>query len=227
MLISRRLIICIAALFVFALSPYSVIVLQAKQPAEKAAAETLKLAEQGDREAQFRMNIMYAKGYGVPKNLSESAKWLRMSAEGGLAIAQHVLGDNYVAGINGFPQSYKEAFKWLQLAAVQNDPDAQTSLGWLYMYGRGVEQDFVTAAKWLQLAADQNVGPAQSSLGVLYAVGKGVERDIVKAYTLFKLAGPYVIGAKESIRVISESMTAEQIKAGERLAEHWKSTHSW
>ena len=52
----------------------------------------LGFAEQGDADAQFYLAQMYKNGQGVPQDYVEAVKWLRRSAEQGLAIAQLFLG---------------------------------------------------------------------------------------------------------------------------------------
>src|SRR2546422_8549922 len=56
---------------------------------QPAANETLEdrvrrirnLAERGDPMAEFGLALLYVKGFGVPKNSSEAAKWCRKAAE--------------------------------------------------------------------------------------------------------------------------------------------------
>ena len=48
-------------------------------------------------------------------------------------------------------------------------PHAQSNLGCLYAYGRGVAQDYAEAARWCRKAADQGYTNAQNSLGILFA----------------------------------------------------------
>jgi TPR repeat protein len=50
-------------------------------------------------------------------------------------------------------QDYATARQWFEKAAAKGDEEAQTYLGWLYEYGKGVPQDFVQAHKWYNLAA--------------------------------------------------------------------------
>src|SRR5208337_4622615 len=45
----------------------------------------LKLAEQGDAQAQYSLAVMYGKGQGVERDPPEAVKWLTKAAEQGLA----------------------------------------------------------------------------------------------------------------------------------------------
>ena len=56
-----------------------------KEPESKALRET---AEQGDAAAQYDLGSMYFYGEEIPKDNAEAVKWLRKSAEQGLAGAR-------------------------------------------------------------------------------------------------------------------------------------------
>ena len=76
------------------------------------------LAEQGNRDAQHNLGVMYGKGQGVPQDYAKAMAWYRKAAEQGLADAQHNLGVLYDKG-NGVPQDYVMAHKWWNLAAAK------------------------------------------------------------------------------------------------------------
>jgi hypothetical protein len=50
----------------------------------------------------------------IPKDLALAAKWYRVAADQGIAIAQNHLGTLYENG-EGVPQDYVEAYFWLSL----------------------------------------------------------------------------------------------------------------
>ncbi len=66
---------------------------------------------------------MYARGQGMPQDYQEAAKWCRLAADQGYAVAQYDLGMMYVAG-NGVPQNYILAHMWLNLTAAQGTEKA-------------------------------------------------------------------------------------------------------
>ena len=70
-----------------------------------------------------------------------------------------------------------EEVKKLRRAAEQGDASAQTSLGWLYMYGQGVPQNDKEALKWFRLAAAQGYANGQYNVGLLYMMGRGVPQN--------------------------------------------------
>jgi TPR repeat protein len=109
------------------------------------------LAQAGDREAQYRLGVLYAEGKGVAPNDAEAALWFERAAEQGEAMAQYNLGASYAEGA-GVRQDMTAAAKWFRRAADQGIPLAQLNLGLLYASGSGVPQDNVEALKWIDLA---------------------------------------------------------------------------
>src|SRR6476620_2657175 len=79
-------------------------------------------------------------------------------------------------------QDYVRAERLLRPLAEAGNARAQTYLGFMYEYGRGVPQSYVEAAALYCLAADQNNAYAQYLLGLLHDKGFGVPRDYVEAY---------------------------------------------
>jgi TPR repeat protein len=89
------------------------------------AAEWWRMAaEQGHREAQFRIGAMYHEGKGVPEDYQQAVAWLREAAEHGHAGAQAGLGAMYVLG-QGVPEDPVLAYMWLKLAADQGHEEAR------------------------------------------------------------------------------------------------------
>src|SRR5271156_6027703 len=79
----------------------------------------------------------------------------RQQAERGDALAQYVVGLNYLLGDQAVSQDYAEAAKWLGKAANQGLSRAQYMLGGMYADGLGVPQDVVRAHMWFILSAAQ------------------------------------------------------------------------
>ena len=75
--------------------------------------ETKKLADGGDKTAQYNLGWIYANGRGVTQDYKEAVTWYRKAAQQGEAMAQANLGVMYMNG-TGVTQDYKEAFKWLK-----------------------------------------------------------------------------------------------------------------
>jgi TPR repeat protein len=117
----------------------------------KAVQVWRPLAQAGDREAQYRLGVMYAEGKGVAENDAEAALWFERAAEQGEAMAQYNLGASYAEG-TGVRKDMAAAAKWFRRAADQGIPLAQLNLGLMYAGGNGLPQDNVEALKWIDLA---------------------------------------------------------------------------
>jgi len=184
------------------------------------------LADQGDAIAQFNLGLTYDKGWGVPQNDAEAAKWYRLAADQGDADAQINLGGMYHNG-RGVPQNDAEAVKWFRLAADQGDARAQFNLGFSYDNGRGVPQNHAEALKWFRLAADQGNANAQNDLAVMYTKGEGVPQDFVRAHMWFNLsAARGEQRAAKNRDSIAKRMTPAQIVEAQTLAREWQPKRS-
>jgi GAF domain-containing protein len=80
----------------------------------------LKLANEGDPNAQFVLGARYATGEDVKQDYSESVRWFTLAAEQGHVIAQATLGAYYFAG-RGIPQDLSQAYFWSIIAAAGGD----------------------------------------------------------------------------------------------------------
>lgn len=85
-----------------------------------AFSELLPLANQGHSAAQYNVGYMHLKGFGVPQDYAEAAKWFRKSAGKTYARAQNELGHLFRKGL-GVPRDNAEAAEWYRKAAEQGD----------------------------------------------------------------------------------------------------------
>ena len=138
--------------------------------------ELVKLAEEGNAEAQNKLGYCYDVGQGVEQSASEAVKWYQKAAEQDNADAQANLGSCYHEG-KGVPQSDAEAFKWFEKSAKQGNAVGQNNLGLCYDNGIGVEQSYKEAVKWYKKAAEQGLARSQYLLGSCYLKGEGVEQS--------------------------------------------------
>jgi TPR repeat protein len=65
----------------------------------------------------------YANGQGVAQNYEEAAKWSRLAADQGLAIAQYYLGVAYGNG-QGVSQDFVQSYMWFEVSAAHGYSDA-------------------------------------------------------------------------------------------------------
>ena len=105
---------------------------------------------------------MYARGYGVPKDLEVARHWWSFAAAQNDPGAQYNLGVVYATG-EGVPRDYKQAAHWLDRAARRGHVQAQQNLGVLYREGKGVERDPQLGYFWTKVAALQGDEVAQAS----------------------------------------------------------------
>ena len=88
--------------------------------AEERAHERQRLAEAGDREAQYQLGILYSGGSDyVEKDLAQAVKWFQKSADQGYADAQFALGLMHEAGIGGISKDIDKAKDLYHKAADQ------------------------------------------------------------------------------------------------------------
>ncbi len=154
---------------------------------EKALPIYLRLAEQGNTEAEFHLGLLYANGQGVPKDDKQAADWFTKAANQGMMEAQTKLGFMYAIG-RGVPQNYTTAIYWCYKAAEQGDVIAQYNLGLMYAKGQGVVKDNNLAFSWYTKAAMQGDAHAQYNLGAMYANGEGVAKDTKQAAVWYRKA---------------------------------------
>ena len=100
---------------------------------------------------------------------------------------------------------------------------ARIDLGAAYYGGQGVAKDYAEAVKWYRKAAEQNAAGAQYNLGVCYDKGDGVAKDYVEAYKWWLLAAGQGAGdARNSVTLLEDKMTREQIAEGQKLARNFR-----
>ena len=128
-------------------------------------AETRRLAETGDVEAQLELARMLQLGVGTPQDTAQSMAWIRKSAEGGYAPAQAALGLAYTVG-SKVPIDRVQGEYWLRKGVGQGDALAQTILALEFIDGRSSAEEQALAIKWLKAAAnEQHFVPAYNALG--------------------------------------------------------------
>ena len=96
--------------------------------------------------------------HGPPASPKPLRERLLERALQGDAGAQFDLAKNYETGRIGLPKDYVQAEHWYRAAAAQGEPFAQASLGILFNFGKGVQQDFVQALMWYEIAISHSTG---------------------------------------------------------------------
>lgn len=147
----------------------------------------LKLAEEGDAEAQNELGDCYYFGEKIEEDIDQAVIWYMKAASQGNDDAQYSLGWCYENG-EGVEKDDSSAFMWYSKSAEQGNPGAQNNLGCCYNNGIGVEEDKQKALYWFNKSAEQDYADAQYNLGRCYDDGEGVEEDKGKAFQLYKKA---------------------------------------
>jgi TPR repeat protein len=154
-----------------------------KSYAEEATV-ALKLAEEGDTQAQGVVAKMFMSGRGVKKDEAKGIDWLRKS----LALPpdhpdfQVVLAKMYLDEHDLFlKHNYSRAMELFQQAAAKGNGEAQYQIGFLYDFGQGVTRSSEKAITWYRQSAENGYAEAQFEIGVRYAQGRDAKQDYAEA----------------------------------------------
>jgi len=167
-----------------------------------------RAANGGSAAAQILLGHAYERGLGVPKDMSETARFYARAAEAHASGSSSVSPApvNYTQALESYrraaeqgdvgaelymglmndvgddmPRNAVEAARWYRKAAAQGSASAECNLGLLYHNGDGMPKDSVEAAAWLQRAAERGSASAQYGLGRMYVQGDGVAKDNARA----------------------------------------------
>ena len=174
--------------------------------------------------------VLYRTGEGVPKDDTESVKWLSKAAMHDEALAQDELGRRYYFG-DGVVKDVPTAMTWFQKAAVRNNADSQSRLCAAYYVGDdGMVQDFSRAFDWCSKSAEHGDNAAELFLATMYVNGDGVPKDPVLAYMWANLAATSnkteIVNAARGTRdKLVAKMSPEQIAKAQQLSSDWFERH--
>lgn len=195
-------------------------------------------SDRGDCSSQKKLADCYYLGQGTTRNLAIAAACYEKAAEQGDYDSQKALIRCYAIGGTGLVPDRRRAAYYSQrygipiedgtsgglMKRAQNgDPEAQFTLGNMYLRGTGIEQDNERAIYWLKLAAQRGHAAAQYNVACCYYSGMGVPEDKITAANMFReaanngdldalnnLAGCYMYG---------NGITKDQNKAAEYYKE--------
>ena len=157
----------------------------------KAYELFLPLANAGNVKAQFKLGVLYTKGWGVEKDESAAIYWYEKAAKAGLPKAQYNLGktliDRVFDGVSE-PDDGKRALYWFKAAASSGMKEAENAVGIIYWSGRGVRRDYEEAVAWFQKAAPKGSGMANFMLGIAHLFGLGTDENLEKSAEYFRRA---------------------------------------
>ena len=119
-------------------------------------SQVIRLANQGNAQAQYNIGVMYVQGKGVRQDYQKAVEWYTKAANQGNAHAQYNLGVMYDEG-KGVRQDYQKAVEWFTKAANQGFATAQYASGLMYYNGEGVRQDYKKAKNFFRLSCDNGL----------------------------------------------------------------------
>jgi TPR repeat protein len=184
----------------------------------ESQAEIVKLAEQGNVQAQYFSGILFTKVNHIAPDPAKAAIFFGMAAKQGHAIAlaelqamvkqgnpeaEYAYGYCLAHGIGvqkdeveavtllwkATNQGHAQAPAELRNLAEQGNAAAQYAYGACLVYGTGVQQDEAEGLKLLRLSADQGNAGAQCNLAHRYLYGtNGLQKDKAEGIRLYRAA---------------------------------------
>ena len=95
-----------------------------------------KAAEQGDRESQFNLGVMFRNGESSDESYKQQRLWFGKAGRQGHMMAQYFMGSLHQRGQGG-PVSMEKARIWYERAAKQGDKPSQKILASMIARGLG------------------------------------------------------------------------------------------
>jgi TPR repeat protein len=111
------------------------------------------LAAEGDVVAMYYTGILYDRGYGVPIDHAEAAKWFEKAAARGDSLSAYHLGKMLETG-KGVAKDPVAAHMWLSLSAASapNERDSAYTKREIRKLERGMTPEQIAKAKGLAAA---------------------------------------------------------------------------
>ena len=169
----------------------------------KAIHWYIQSSDRGDCSSQKKLADCYYLGQGTDRNVAKAAMRYEQAAEQGDYDSQKALIRCYAIGGNGLMPDRRRAEYYskryniplendtsngLMKRAQSGDPEAQFTLGNMYLRGTGIEQDYQKAIYWLKMAAQKGHSAALYNVACCYYSGTGVPEDKITAANMFREA---------------------------------------
>jgi uncharacterized protein len=144
-----------------------------------------------------------------------------------LALSGPAAADPMSSGMAAFRRGdYLAAARLLGPLAERGYPAAQTILGFMYQYGRGVPQNYDVAAHWYECAAEQGDPSAQYQFGLMFDKGHGVPRSAIIAYKWLDLAAAHASRSQRDYytrirNAVASKLNNAQKTEAQALAYEW------
>ncbi len=146
------------------------------------------LAEQGDKEAQYRLGHHYLTGSKTGRDPRKAAFWFNKAARNGHVVAQRALATMYFSGL-GVRKAPAHALKWFLEAAKNGDAAAQAAAADMYYRGTGMSRpDLKQAWRWMMASAENGDAMAQYRVGLMFRDGRGTRTNLSRAFLWLHVA---------------------------------------
>lgn len=131
-------------------------------------------------QAQYRVGLCHAYGWGRPRDLVEAVRWYAQAAQGGVVAAQTRLGVALWRG-QGIERDLTQAAQWLQRSARAGHAAGMLALGLMMQAGQVPGASARDGVAWLQRGAEGGDASAAMALAQAYRSGRGVAADPASA----------------------------------------------
>ena len=145
-----------------------------------AVSEMDKLAESGDRYAQYLMGKLWRDGSLLIPDSVNARYWFEQAAEQGHLAAQYSLAKLYLSG-DGEVQDIRLGLNWLYTAAVNGSSYAMYRLAKELFKGDLIKRNSDAAVEWFARSAEGGNPYAQYMMGKLYLTGTEAPYDEERA----------------------------------------------
>lgn len=164
-----------------------------------------RLVNYNDANAMSWLGDLYANGWGVTKDLRETARLYKLSAERGAAYA--MIDYAYMLTDGRAPQQNPaEALMWFRRAAERGHAAGMVGMGSMLEEGKGAKQDYKEAMAWFKKAAELDSPDAFNSIGYMHEHGKGVPKNAVEAANWYRRAAERGIAtAMNNLAMLTEN----------------------
>lgn len=216
------------------------------------AKELQRKAEQGDRDAQYKLGeiytleaenevdldtddqlLLYKLKSARNEKLKQAFQWYLKAAKQGHARAQYQVGDLLRVGISTWDNT-EDYFSWNLKAAQQGVAEAQEAVGHLYSDGysyqnRNLPPNPSESFKWYLKAAQQGRELAQLRVGQAFEHGRGVPEDNKEAAKWYaKAADRGYISAQHSLGcLLAAGSPNDYVQAFMWLEIVWATPYGW
>lgn len=164
-----------------------------KKDESKVIEYTFKAAYSNNNSAKITLGLYYLQGSGMDE---EKGSQLVHDGFSGLCLnasflsreEMHIFAMCYQYGF-GVEKDIQRAIYWYTKSADLGDPEAQNSLGEIYLYGSdGVSEDDGVAVTLFKFAASKHLNGALINLGDCYYYGWGVAQNFTEALAWYRKA---------------------------------------